>query len=297
VDATLNIARRGLLTIGTVALAALFLVSFALPSVASDPTPPHDQTKMTISGDAKPGGTLTITTSGFDLSGTSFLDLYFCPEELPPTVQFPYYDDPLDCIGQFALDVSDNTGTPEFVLTNEELVNLYVGGGEFELSFLCDTSIIVHASGTNNYTNWIAWDCGTSSVVASVHPIALTCSPDPVVPGGVVTCEVSNGDPGSSILWQASYNPTFAGQGVTLGADGRGTFSFVAPRAAQGQQISVELVEWDRRALVQVTGTPLPSSLPAGGGPVAPLGWLALAGVVLGSGVVASRMRRATGVA
>ena len=120
----------------------------------------------------------------------------------------------------------------------------------------------------------------------------LECSPGPVVPGGTVTCVITRGDPGIDILWRASYNPTIAERGVTLDADGRGTFSFVAPRGAQGQAISVELVEWSPTASVQVTGTPLPTRLPAGEGPLGvPLSLSLGALVLVGAGVL--RLRRA----
>jgi len=131
--------------------------------------------------------------------------------------------------------------------------------------------------------------------VTAAHPMELACTPDPVVPGGTVTCVITQGDPGIDILWRASYNPVFAEQGVTLDEDGRGTFTFVAPRTAQGQAISVELVEWLPAATVQVSGVPLPTRLPAGEGSGAlPLG-LALGALVL-TGAAALRLRRAGAV-
>jgi hypothetical protein len=132
-------------------------------------------------------------------------------------------------------------------------------------------------------------------VVNPTHPMRMACTPDPVVPGATVTCEITQGDPGIDILWRASYNPVFAGQGVRLDEDGRGTFTFVAPRTAQGQVITVELVEWLPVATLQVSGVPLPTRLPAGEGPLGvPLG-LALGALML-TGAAVLRLRRAGGV-
>jgi len=122
------------------------------------------------------------------------------------------------------------------------------------------------------------------------HPMTLSCSPDPVPVGAVVTCVVEKGDPNAEILWRATYNPAFAGQGVRLDAEGNGSFSFVAPAAALGLPVTVELVEWDRTAVVTVGG-PVPASVPAGEGQGGlPLG-LALGGLLVLAG--ASRLRRA----
>lgn len=115
--------------------------------------------------------------------------------------------------------------------------------------------------------------------VAAVSRLALACAPDVVPVGGTVTCEVSGGDPNIDIQWRASYDPTFADAGVTLDAQGAGSFSFVAPVAALGQPVTVELVEWDRTDVVEVGG-PVPASVPAGegrGGPALP----AVAGLLL----------------
>jgi hypothetical protein len=113
-------------------------------------------------------------------------------------------------------------------------------------------------------------------------PPSLVCTPDPVAPGGTVTCTVTGGDPDIDILWNASYSGVFAGAGVTLDGAGQGQFSFVAPCAAAGQAVSVELVEWTRPMAVAVTDGacgPIPTRVPAGEGPtraVAVLSLLAL---------------------
>jgi hypothetical protein len=145
----------------------------------------------------------------------------------------------------------------------------------------------------------VYYDLSASSVAGSPsprHPMELMCTPDPVVPGGTVTCEITQGDPGIDILWRASFGGSaFVERGVTLDADGRGTFTFVAPLAARDQVITVELVEWSPSATVQVSGVPLPTRLPAGEGSGAlPLG-LAFGGLVL-AGASVLRLRRAGAV-
>jgi hypothetical protein len=63
----------------------------------------------------------------------------------------------------------------------------------------------------------------------------------------------------------------FAGAGVTLDGAGKGQFSFVAPCAAAGQAVSVELVQWARPNAIAVTDGAcglIPTRVPAGEGPV-----------------------------
>jgi hypothetical protein len=140
-------------------------------------------------------------------------------------------------------------------------------------------------------------DCtGETRTVAPqpVSTLALSCEPTVVTVGQQVTCEVTGGDPNVTILWSASASPAFAGQGVTLGADGRGSFTFMVPASAQGRAITVELVDWVRTAVVQVAGSQLvPTGVPAGQGS-GPLGALLLAGAALLATVtVRSRVARA----
>jgi hypothetical protein len=114
---------------------------------------------------------------------------------------------------------------------------------------------------------------------------SLVCTPDPVAPGGLVTCEVTGGPADFEILWNAAFNGVFAGQGLVMDEDGRGTFTFIAPRTAAGQSVSVVLVDWTNPITVGVTGQALPAALPAGEGsgglPVLPL---LLAAGLLGAG-------------
>lgn len=141
-------------------------------------------------------------------------------------------------------------------------------------------------------------DCtGSTSTVAAapVSRLGLSCEPTVASVGQRVTCEVTGGDPNATILWSASASPAFAGQGVTLDADGGGSFVFVVPASARGRAITVELVEWDRSALVQVAGAAIvPSSVPAGEGS-GPQRGLLLVGVALLS-AAGVRSRRGRGV-
>ena len=120
-------------------------------------------------------------------------------------------------------------------------------------------------------------------VSGQVSGIAVNCDVAAPRVGATVPCTVSGGDAGIDILWRAAYNPVFAGEGVTLDASGTGTFSFVVPAAALGEELTVELVEWLAPVSLGVVGGPIPSSVPSGGGPVPmwSLGLLALAGVGL----------------
>jgi hypothetical protein len=123
-----------------------------------------------------------------------------------------------------------------------------------------------------------------------VSTLALVCEPGTVPPGALVTCTVTGGDPSIDILWRASGSPAFAGQGVTLDANGSGTFTFRVPTSMAPGAVLVELVEWDRAATVMVTGSVLPSRIPAGEG--VPAGRATLFGLGL-LGVAALIGRRA----
>jgi len=130
-----------------------------------------------------------------------------------------------------------------------------------------------------------------SAAVTPVSTLAIVCSPDPVVAGGTVTCEVTGGDPNIDILWRASIDGVIASQGVRLDANGNGTFSFVAPAGSSGRSIAVELVEWNVGTAVGVTGRVLPSAIRAGGGPLdSPAALLLGSGLLLGA-LLTSRLR------
>jgi len=130
------------------------------------------------------------------------------------------------------------------------------------------------------------------STPVSAPTVAVACSPLSAPVGATVTCAVTGGDPGIDILWRASYNPVFAEAGVTLDADGNGSFSFVVPAAARGQEVMVELVEWTAPVSLGVAGVGslVPTSVPAGEGRGVPAGALAVfAGVALVAGVALRR--------
>ena len=141
----------------------------------------------------------------------------------------------------------------------------------------------VAESGTNRVMRSVA---AVPQAGPQASPPAVSCGPLPPVVGATVTCLVTGGDPGIDILWRAAYNPVLAEAGMTLGADGTGSFSFVVPAAAVGQELTVELVEWVAPVSLGVVGRPVPGSVNAGEGPegavvLRPVALLALAGLVL----------------
>ena len=118
---------------------------------------------------------------------------------------------------------------------------------------------------------------------------SVSCAPDALTVGTEVTCTVTGGDPGIDILWHAAVNPVIASDGVTLDADGRGTFGFTVPASAAGSVVTVELVGWTAPVAIGGgavvggaggVGGPVPTSVPAGEGGVVPGGLYALLGVV-----------------
>jgi hypothetical protein len=238
---------------------------------------------MSLTGDGRIDGVLNVAFLPGQTPVGGDYDLWFCPDRtvLPDDGA----DDNGDCIGPFIQNRNGTTET-QFVLTLE-----FFGDDDSLLESLCGTELIVHDYSGGGHSNWLAWDCGFGAEVP--NPMTLACLPDPVAVGAVVTCEVEFGDPSIDILWAASYGTVFASQGVTLGADGRGTFTFVAPAAAQGLPVTVELVEWDPISVVQVSGTAVPTRLPAGEGQNGlPLG-VTLAGLMVLAGAGVLRLRRA----
>jgi surface protein len=97
---------------------------------------------------------------------------------------------------------------------------------------------------------------------------SLACLPAAPAVGDLVTCKVSSADVGVEILWRAAYNPVFAGAGVRIGDDGAGTFSFIVPAVAVGEELRVDLVGWAAPMSLGAVGGPVPSSVPAGEGTV-----------------------------
>jgi len=96
----------------------------------------------------------------------------------------------------------------------------------------------------------------------------IVCSPAVPVAGGTVTCRLSGGDAGSEVEWRASYNPTFAGTTFSLDASGEGTFSFMVPAGALGSPLVVEVVGWGAPMVIAArVSAPVPTGVPAGGGP------------------------------
>jgi len=102
----------------------------------------------------------------------------------------------------------------------------------------------------------------------TVPTIALSCVTGSLDVGDLVVCTITGGDAGIDVLWRASFNPVFAGAGVTLDDSGTGEFSFEVPAAALGETMTVELVEWLAPVSFGVVSGPVPMSVPTGEGPL-----------------------------
>jgi hypothetical protein len=134
---------------------------------------------------------------------------------------------------------------------------------------------------------WV-WNAPPSPpVVAGTAGLSVDCGEQSPQVGAVITCLVSRGAPDVDILWRAAVAAAFAETGVTLDGSGSGTFSFVVPAAALGQELTIELVEWLAPISLGVVGGPVPSSVPSGGGPVPVWSLMMLA---LAGGLVLRRM-------
>lgn len=121
-------------------------------------------------------------------------------------------------------------------------------------------------------------------------PTTLSCDGPPSV-GVTVTCTVT-ADPSIDIVWSARTNPVFADGVVTTGPDGKGTFSFVVPAAALGQEVLVEMVGWLASQPIGTAGGPVPARIPAGDGQPISTGTYALAvglAALIGAGTVTRR--------
>jgi hypothetical protein len=182
------------------------------------------------------------------------------------------------------------------VLFDRIVLTQPTGGGGFEFdNFAVGTGCEVDAKFVTIDDDLLdptfAASLATPATPTPVSTLAMSCSPDPVVPGGTVTCQVTGGDPNIDILWRASLDGGFASQGVRLDADGNGTFTFVAPAGSAGRSITVELVDWNVSTSVGVTGQALPSAIRAGGGPLTSPTALLLGSSVLLAALLTTRLR------
>lgn len=195
---------------------------------------------------------------------------------------------------------------------NTNVLALDPADSEFEV-FDADGSFALYlpfgtiANGASTTLNWYfeggqlgfepPADCTGFAQAAYVSRLALSCTPDPVVAGAVVTCDVTGGDPSIDILWEADLGGVFATAGVTLDELGNGRFTFTAPPGSTGRSIAVRLVGWSVSDDVAVTGAAsgLPTRLPAGGGPQGPAPALLVVGLMAAVGVLLSRLRPAVG--
>ncbi len=101
------------------------------------------------------------------------------------------------------------------------------------------------------------------------------CSPSIPAAGVAVTCRLAGGAAGTEVQWRASYNPTFADGTIVLDASGEGGFSFFVPVEALGSPLVLEVVGWGgpvvlSQRVAQGVAGPVPTGIPAGGGPSTP---------------------------
>jgi hypothetical protein len=122
----------------------------------------------------------------------------------------------------------------------------------------------------------------TPNTAPSAPTTRLTCAPEPVAPGGVLTCTMTGGVPGFDVLWRVTLGGQVIEGVVVAGDDGTAQFSLLVPRSSTDDgSLSVELVDWTRPVVVSVsdgagasslgdaggTVSTVPSSIPTGGGP------------------------------
>lgn len=134
---------------------------------------------------------------------------------------------------------------------------------------------------------------GTDPVVTSAGSgPELACTWSTLAVGAPVACTVSGGPAGAEIAWRALVNPTVAGGAVVLDGDGSGAFTFTVPRAALGGQLAVELIEWRPPTVLGTVGGAVPTSVPAGAGPLPARGAVPGGFVLLAALGLAAVLRR-----
>ena len=123
----------------------------------------------------------------------------------------------------------------------------------------------------------------------------VACDTSAPTVGARITCTVTGGEAGVTILWRAAYNPVFAGEGVTLDADGTGSFAFTVPTSALGSELTVELIDWTGPLRLGVVGGPSPTRVAAGHGsvPTVPILTVIALAAVAGAALLGRRTLRA----
>jgi hypothetical protein len=199
-------------------------------------------------------------------------------------------------------DVGDNVGSEGFQLFTDDFIEVGEPGSglkRYTLLFLdvSDDAVrgdyVLRAAVNDSAPGLIAASPYQFTVVSAPsnppppRPTELSCDVVPTV-GATVTCTV-RADANIDILWSASTNPVFAEGVVTTDAAGIGTFSFVVPAGALGQQVLVEVVGWLAPQAIGTAGGPVPRSIPAGDAPDSRAALLLL---LAGLAVVAPRALR-----
>lgn len=133
--------------------------------------------------------------------------------------------------------------------------------------------------------------CPVVPVALELPVRTVSCDWGEMIADTIVVCSLTGGVFGQGVAWASSYNPTFAFGTATLGANGSGSFTFVLPHAAAGFEVMLSVEGWGvfgsgqmvvladgAGANVTVDGAdeatsdgPVPTGVPAGGGPPLPL--------------------------
>ena len=223
-------------------------VSFTLTgaSAATGPAGPVGATTATLAGTSTAAVGVDITRRGMVLALAS--------DALPE----------VDAVGSVTIDASSPGAGPfEVVASDLEPEATYrfrafiftVGGVQYGLAETFTTTEMPPPT--------------PSGAASSVRPASLSCAPDPVVAGGTLTCTLTDGVPDVEVLWRAIVGDITLEGVVVADASGTGSFTLAVP-LGPGETLAVELVDWTAPLVVAVSpaaANPMPSTIPAGGGP------------------------------
>lgn len=143
-------------------------------------------------------------------------------------------------------------------------------GGAVALLVAADRGFAVTAATSGSVSRVVRFGLGLTEFSApptSGPTLIVSCGPEQLAVGVAVDCTVDGGPPEFDIVWAAATNPRFAEGVVRTDVDGKGTFRFIAPRAAAGATITVEMVAWTLPEPIGMVAGIVPSSVPAGAGP------------------------------
>jgi hypothetical protein len=221
-------SRRGLSLIVATALVGATLVAVTAPSAsASGGASPHDITACTFDG--KRHLDILLTPDGSDVSVDWVMQRPAADEYFYFWESWSFVDSSLGDYSQvdWRRDIA-SYGDLEYAwdathagsiwvwrlsrIANFDYEGTYGGDGPLDAVLCSLTIVFANADGSDPRPE--------PPATVGAPTTAVECAPLPAQPSATVTCTVTGGDPGISILWRASYNPVFAEAGVTLGADG-----------------------------------------------------------------------------